>query len=120
MARKPVSNSRIVVLVLLIAALAVAIYFLWQSRTGGPAEQLRTIQVRTDQAPGDTRERVLQLMGEPDDESDTFPLFGESRLAGNAARTDAVTWLLWEGRGVKCVVGLDTTSHVVYAGHTGR
>ena len=121
MARKRVSTARIVVLVLIIVALAIAIYFVWQSRTGGPAGQIEKIQRRTDQAEGDTRERVVQLMGEPNAESGIFPLPDEARMAANAAKTDATKWLLWEGRGgVKCVVGLDATGHVVYAGHTGR
>ena len=121
MARKRVSTARIVVLVLIIVALAIAIYFVWQWRTGGPAGQIEKIQRRTDQAEGDTRERVVQLMGEPNAESGIFPLPDEARMAANAAKTDARTWLLWEARGgVKCVVGLDATGHVVYAGHTGR
>jgi len=120
MARKVISNRRIGVLVLLVAALAVAIYCLWQWRTGGPAAQLRRIQIRTDQTTGDTREHVIQLMGQPDAQSDIFPLPDERPMAEHAADTDAVSWLLWESRGVKCVVGLDATGHVVYAGHTGR
>jgi len=128
MAGKRITTAGIAVRVLIIIALAIGIYFVWQWRTAGPVAQLGKIQR------GDDRDRVVDLLGPPDAESDAFPLpqaktlAGQAEevppqaktLAGQAEEVPAKTWLLYEGgMGVKCVVGLDGAGNVVFTGNTG-
>jgi len=113
-ARKPITPAGIAVRILIVIALAIVIYYVWQWRTQGPVAQLRKIQ------DGDSRERVLQLMGPPDNESKTFPMPDHETFADQAAKVDAETWLLWSDiLGVKCVVGLAADGTVVYTANTG-
>jgi len=114
MAGKRISAGGIVVRVLVVIALAVAIYYVWQWRTAGPVAQLKKVQV------GDDRQQVIALMGPPDRETAAFPLPGEEDLAEKAAKADAETWLLWESAlGVQCVVGLGSDGTVAYKANTG-
>jgi len=114
MAGKRITTAGIAVRVLIIIALAIGIYFVWQWRTAGPVAQLKKIQR------GDDRDRVVDLLGPPDAESDAFPLPQAKTLAGQAEEVPAKTWLLYEGgMGVKCVVGLDGAGKVVFTGNTG-
>jgi hypothetical protein len=113
-ARKRITPAGIAVRLVIVVALAVAIYYVWQWRTTGHVARLEKIEV------GDSRERVLEVMGPPDDEMATFPLPAETKFADEAARADAETWLFWSDiLGVKCVVGLAADGTVVYTAHTG-
>jgi len=113
-------SAGLVVRIVLILALVAAVYFVWQWREAGPIAKLEVLRVRSDQDPGDTRERVREGMGPPLRETETFPLDDRPAMAEAAAKTGATRWLLWEGGlGVRCVVGLDASGHVVYKGHTG-
>jgi len=114
MAGKRITPAGIVIRVLIVIALAVAIYYVWQWRTAGPAARLAKVQL------GDSRDRVVELLGPPDNETPTFPLPAQEKLAEEAAEAGAETWLLWTGGlGVECVVGLDAGGTVVYKANTG-
>ncbi len=114
MAKKRITTAGIVVRVVIIVALAIGIYFVWQWRTAGPLAQLGKIQQ------GDDRDRVVDLLGPPDAESDTFPLPQDTAMAEQAEKVPAKTWLLYEGgMGIKCVVGLDGAGMVVFKANTG-
>ncbi len=114
MARKRITPAGIAVRILIVVALAVAIYYVWQWRTQGPAARLANVQL------GDARERVVDLMGPPEAETRSFPLPADKPLAADAEKVDAETWLLWAGgMGVKCVVGLAADGTVVYKANTG-
>jgi hypothetical protein len=114
MARKRITAGGIAIRILIVVALAVAIYYVWQWRTQGPAARLAKVQL------GDGRERVLELMGPPDNETRSFPLPADEALAADAEKVDVDTWLLWAGgMGVKCVVGLGADGTVVYKANTG-
>jgi len=115
MSKKGVSPVGIAVRVLIIIGLSIAIYYVWQWRTSGPMTVFETVGL------GDAREAVVQRMGQPTRESETFPLPKEPKLAEDATKVTAETWLLWDvGMGVTCVVGLDEGDRVVYKGNTGR
>lgn len=67
---------------------------------------------------GDTRERVLELMGRPREESGQFRLgqeVGFERQYTEAAASGASVWLIYEaGIDVVYAVGLDADDRVVY------
>jgi len=114
MAGKRVSAAGIVVRVLVVIALAIAIYYVWQWRTAGPVAKMEEIKL------GDSRERVIEVLGTGAIETDALPLSVQKDLPDNVEKADAEIWLIYEGgMGVKCVVGLDSGGQVVYKGHTG-
>ena len=67
---------------------------------------------------GDTRQRVLELMGRPREESGEFRLgqeTGHQKQYAEAAASGASVWLIYEaGIDVVFAIGLDADDRVVY------
>ena len=102
--------ARAVFLVVGLAIIAVLAVLVWMQQTGreGPDNW-------DDVHFGHAREKVIELLGQPDDETDTFPLPQHETIADEAAKAGAKAWLIYRTRfGPTCVVGLGNGDRVVF------
>jgi len=108
------SMARAVFLLVGLAAIAVLAYLVWQRYTGG-AEHPNWDKVHF----GHSREHVVELLGEPAEETAAFPLTSAADRA-EADRRGAVTWLIYRrGPGVTYAIALAKDGRVVYKAHSG-
>jgi len=109
--KKGGSIVRTVFLLVGLAVIAVLAYLVWQRHRGG-AEYPNWDNVHF----GHSRQHVVELLGEPSDETAEFPLGGGEERA-EAEKSGAVTWLIYRRGHATYVIGLAKDGRVVYKPH---
>ena len=97
--KKGSGTGRTLFLLAGLAAIVVLAYLLWQHHTGS-VESPNWDQVHF----GHSREAVLELMGEPAEETVEFrlgPRKGHEQIYADAEKSRAVVWLIYHG-GPRC------------------
>lgn len=101
-----------------LVAIAVLAYLLWQHYTGS-VEYPEWDQVHF----GHSREAVLELLGEPAEETVEFPLGprkGHEQIYAEAEKSRAVVWLIYHrGSNASYAIGLAADDRVVFKARGG-
>jgi len=118
MMKKGSGTGRTLFLLAGLAAIVVLAYLLWQRYTDG-VEYPEWDQVHF----GHSREAVLELMGEPAEETVEFrlgPRKGHEQIYADAEKSLAVVWLIYHGGpNVSYAIGLAADDRVVFKARGG-